>query len=96
MRRARLRGMSIAINLYKDTKANDQHEKDDEAFEELQRRPKIAPSTEAEASEPVDKDQAAIQALLERDGGGLGFEFEDGKPDSGMRKGVKREMFRLI
>lgn len=76
-----------------------QHEKNDEDFQELQRRPKVSQTPEQQVKDDEgasDKEHAAIQALLDRDGGGLGFEFEDGKPDSGMRKGVKREMFRLI
>lgn len=34
--------------------------------------------------------------MLDRDGGAAGFGYEDGAPEGGQRRSVKREMFRLI
>ncbi len=44
----------------------------------------------------AERDAQALAALLDRDGGPAGFGFEDGKPEGGQRKDVKREMFRLM
>ncbi len=44
----------------------------------------------------MERDAAAIKALLDRDGGSAGFEYEDGAPAGGQSKAVKREMFRIM
>lgn len=44
----------------------------------------------------AEQEAEAVRRLLDRDGGNAGFEYEDGAPEGGQRRSVKREMFRLI
>lgn len=52
--------------------------------------------TPTPAQTRAEKEARAIRAMLDRDGGAAGFGYEDGAPEGGQRRSVKREMFRLI